>query len=154
MYCSEPVMSDFLETSPLPWYAGDKHAVLYDADHEPIAEFGEGGKGFLDLNNRNRTALCVNALMGINDPSGFTWVARHVAKGDLPPAVLKSLLDDAKDFEVRGPGPEGEVPTPNAGLQIYKDRNFEDARYLVYLASGIQGVEIYHSPTGTLIPFD
>ena len=97
------------ETSPQPWNAGDKHAFLYDANGNRIADFNtdaekwpHGSKSAVDLTNRNRAADCVNALMGIETPKQFVMIAKMVANGDLPPAALKSVLDGDEVWAVRG----------------------------------------------------
>ena len=101
------------KTSPQPWGAGDKHAFLYDAEGNCIANFNtdaekwpQGSKSAVDLTNRNRAAGCVNALVGIETPKQFVMIAKMVAKmvanGDLPPAALKSVLDGDEVWAVRG----------------------------------------------------
>lgn len=134
--------NDLNETSPTPWGAWDKHSVLYDADGDVIATFGSGGKALRSLNDRNRAAVCVNALEGIDNPSWLVQVARKVGHGELPPEVLLSVLDDRPDFEVRGPGltSEGEVRVEKLTI-----------RRASFMARSASKIRLIHTPSGALV---
>lgn len=94
------------KTSPTPWGAWDKHAFLYDADENCIAEFNSdeekwphGSKAAVDLTNRNRAAACVNALEGIDDPYAFMEAVRAVARGEEASNCLCSWLSKPEEDE-------------------------------------------------------
>lgn len=128
---------DFLKHSPEPWDPSDKHAFLCDAEGEIIATFGEGGKRGIDLNNRNRAGVCVNALRGIPDPIGFRHIAQHVAEGTLPPEALRDILTDAERFTVQS---DKETKGP---------MTLSRARFLSYLVgTGGGACSILYQPTG------
>lgn len=97
-------MSSMFKTSPTPWLAWDKHAFLYDADENCIAEFNtdegkwpHGSKSAVDLTNRNRAAACVNALEGIEDPYAFMRAVKEAAKGNVTLSAVFSHLPDEEE---------------------------------------------------------
>lgn len=147
-------MTDLLETSPQPWDASDKVAMLYDLAGELIAVFGEGRKDLHDLNNRNRAAVCVNALMGIDNPRLFVRIALEVADGRTSPLVLDAVRKNLEVFSVHGEDSGGIVRSnPEAGPKSFGAMPLDAALRMArdYQEAGGEKIAVVFLPTGEVV---
>jgi len=101
-------------------------------------------KRALDLANRNRTAECVNAMAGVEDPQGFMLITRQVARGRLPPEALAAVLNEEAAFTVKGTREGEDLVLDPLTLSEARERAW------VFNTGGVLA-EVVYIPTGTVI---
>ncbi len=137
-------MKNWEETSPTPWDPSDKHAFLSYANGVCIATFGDGGKGFHDLNNRNRAAQAVNALSDIESLDYFGYAFKRFMDGTIPEEVFRAAVQGKREFKALGiviKFPSVNVPelhTLAGAIRRHSYARTPDPRTLVHVPSGFK----------------